>query len=628
LHPLAPATRQRRDDEVWLDRESGARVSSSTDPWVDAGLVRLTGDGRQFEPDVAQLAGGGSVAGWVVAGPSGSADFHIQRYDASGAPLGGELVPNQSPVIGSPSLAGLADGSFIATWDVAAAGGTVDHLAEHFDASGTVLGPAFLVNDTPADPLAGGATPVPLAGGGFVMQWWVHESAGWRPVVQACDAAGARVGGNAVVGTAPSGTDIASATIAGTADGGFDAVWSSTDGSGVAHVDLQRFDAGGQPLAAAVELAAPPAVDEIDAAVLAGSGAIVVTDATAQPDGSTQLVTREFDAAGQALGAPDVLATAGAAQQVQVTALASGGFVVSWLAPQADGSEQLLMQRYDGGGSRVGAEAVVATSHEPSPQYGVTATPDGGALFVWDDAGADPGDVDAHRFQPAVLQVGTAGADLLTGTAGNDVLQGGAGDDRLDGVSGNDALDGGAGTDTGVIETSVANVQSAALAGGVVTLHTTLGWTTLTSIERVQFTDALFALDTQAPAAGDPGGHVWQAAALWHAAFGVLPERADLSHWTAQADRAGSMGDLGQQMIDTYAPGVSAHDVVAYLYHQVVHQAPSEATVQGYLDQIGPGRAYATVGDLFAAAATLPLNADALASIVGTIQPLDPAAFF
>jgi hypothetical protein len=602
-------------------------VSSSTDPWVDAGLVRLTGDGRQLEPDVAQLAGGGSVAGWVVTTAGGGADFHIQRYDAGGVAIGAELVPNQSPVIGSPSLAGLADGSFVATWDVAAAGGTLDHLAEHFDASGTVLGPAFLVNDTPADPLAGGATPVPLAGGGFVMQWWIHESAGWRPAVQSYDASGARVGGNATVGTAPAGTDIASVTLAATADGGFDAVWSSTDGSGVAHVDLQRFDAVAQPLAAPVELTSVAGLAQLDAAVLAGSGAIVVAEATALPDGSTQLVTREFDANGTALGTADTLSSGGAAQQLQVTALAGGGFVVSWLAPQADGSEQLLMQRYDGGGSRVGGEAVIATSHEPSAQYGVTPTPDGGALFVWDDAGADPGDVYAHRFQPAVLQVGTAAADLLTGTAGNDVLQGGAGNDRIDGVSGNDALDGGAGTDTGVIETSVANVQSYALAGGVVTLHTTLGWTTLTAIERVQFADALFALDTQAPAAGDPGGHVWQAAALWHAAFGVLPDRTDLSHWTAQADRAGSMGELGQQMIDTYAPGASAHDVVAYLYRQLVHEAPSEATVQGYVDQIGAGRAYASVGDLFAAAATLPINADALATIVGTIQALDPAAF-
>lgn len=613
-----------RDDEAWLDRGDETRVSSSTDPWVDAGLVRLTGAGRQLEPDVAQLAGGGSVAGWVVATAGGSTDFHIQRYDGSGAALGGELVPNQAPVIGSPSLVGLADGSFVATWDVAAGAGASEHLAQHFDANGNALGPSFLVNDNAADPVAGGATPVALAGGGFLMQWWVDTSLGWRPAVQLYDASGVRIGGNTTVAIA---ADIVSAGIAATPDGGFDAVWSSNDASGLAHVNLQRFDAAGHTTAGPLDLMPAPGLTALDAAVLAGSGALVVTAATAQPDGSTQLVTREFDANGAALGAADTLSSAGAAQQLQVTALASGGFMLSWLAPQPDGSEQLLMQRYDAAGARVGAETLVATSHEPSAQYGVTATPDGGALFAWDDAGADPGDVYAQRFQPAVLQTGTSGPDVLTGTSGNDVLQGGAGNDRLDGVSGNDALDGGPGTDTGVVESSVANVQSSALAGGVVTLHTSLGWTTLTNVERVQFTDALFGLDTEAPSGSDPGGHVWQAAALWHAAFGVLPGRADLSHWTAQADWAGSMGAVAQQMIDTYAPGVPAHDVVAYLYQQLLHQAPSEATVQGYLDQIGPGRTYATVGDLFAAAATLPLNADALAAIVGTIQPLDPSAF-
>jgi hypothetical protein len=602
-------------------------VSSSTDPWVNAGVARLTGDGRQLDPDVAQLAGGGSVAGWVVAGTDGSADWHVQRYDSAGVAVGGELVPNQAPVIGSPGLAGLADGSFVATWDVAAASGAVDHLVQRFDAGGNPLGPSLVVDDTPAAAAAGGATPVALAGGGFVMQWWVDTSVGWRPEVQIYDAGGARVGGNAIVGAAPDGTDVASATIAAAGDGGFFALWASDDASGAGHVQLQPFDAGGHALDAAVEIAAAPGIDAIDAAVLVGSGAIAVASVAAAPDGNSQIVTREFDAAGHAIDAADTLTDPGAAQQVQVMALAGGGFVLSWLSPQADGGEELLMQRYGADGARVGGETALATSHEPGAQYGVTATPDGGALFVWDDAGADPGDVYSQRFEPAVLQTGTAGADLLTGTAGNDVLQGDAGNDRLDGVSGNDMLDGGPGTDTAVVETSVANVQSYALAGGAVTLHTTLGWLTLDTIERVQFTDALFALDTQAPAGGDPGGHAWQAAALWHAAFGVLPARADLSQWTAQADRSSGMGELAQQMIDAYAPGASAHDVVAYLYQHLVQQPASEATVQGYLDEIGPGRTYATVGDLFAAAAALPLNADALVSFVGTVQPLDPAAF-
>jgi hypothetical protein len=209
----------------------------------------------------------------------------------------------------------------------------------------------------------------------------------------------------------------------------------------------------------------------------------------------------------------------------------------------------------------------------------------------------------------------------MQGSDGDDQLIGTPGNDRIDGLAGNDVLDGGDGIDTDVIETSVANVRSYAIGNGVVTVSTPLGTDTLYNIERVQFGDALFALDT------NPGGHVWQAAALFHAGFGVLPGRTDLSHWTAQADASSSMSDLAQRMIDHYAPGISTHDLVAYLYRQIVHTAASEQTVQSYVDQVGAGKAFATQGELVAFAASVSLNTDAVVTIVGTAQQLDPAAF-
>jgi hypothetical protein len=609
-------------------------MASMTNPWAGDGAQRLTGAGVQLDPDVAQLAGGGWVAGWLVTTGNGSEDFHLQRYDASGVPAGAELVLNGAPVTGSPGLAGLADGGFVATWDVAASGGTIQHLAQRFDASGAALAPAFVANDLPADPAAGGASPVALSGGGFLLEWWVNPGTGWRPAVQVYDAGGVRAGANATIGYEGDGTpagpgaSITSAAITPAPDGGFVAVWSSAEAAGGAnHVDLQPFDAAGHALAAPMEVMASPAIDEVDAAVLAG-GAVAIAVVAPSADGHTQIVSAEFDAAGHALAPADTLVTPDVVVQAQVMALAGGGFVLSWLAVAADGSEHLLAQRYDSAGARFGGATAVADLHLADAQYGVTASAGGGARFVWSDTGADGGDVYAQRFEPAAaMQAGTGGADLLTGTAGSDALSGGGGNDRLDGVSGNDALDGGAGTDTAVVETSAADVRSYASANGAAALQTSLGALTLGSIERVQFTDALFALDTQAPGASDPGGHVWQTAALWHAAFGALPDRGDLSHWTARADAASSMGELAQQMIDAYAPGVSTHDFVAYLYAQLVREPADEATIQSYVDQVGAGRAFATAGDLFAYAASLPLNADAIVALAGTVQQLDPSAF-
>jgi large repetitive protein len=211
---------------------------------------------------------------------------------------------------------------------------------------------------------------------------------------------------------------------------------------------------------------------------------------------------------------------------------------------------------------------------------------------------------------------------LLTGTSGDDQLTGTAGNDRIDGVGGNDTIDGGAGTDTVVVRASVSDVLSYAIDGhGVVTLTTSLGTETLTNVERVQFSDALFAVDT------NPGGHLWNAAAVYHAGYGVLPGLADLSQWTAVADASDSFQAFAQKMLELHAPGVTTHDLVAALYQGVTHEAPTEAAVQYYVDQVGAGKAFATQADLVVYAATVQPNVEALATIVGTVQHLDPGAF-
>ena len=80
-------------------------------------------------------------------------------------------------------------------------------------------------------------------------------------------------------------------------------------------------------------------------------------------------------------------------------------------------------------------------------------------------------------------------------------------------------------------------------------------------------------------------------------------------------------------MVEAYAPGIASSDLVAYLYQQFTHEAPTADVVQSYVDQLGPGKTFATQGDLVAWAANLSLNTDGVASIVGSVQQLDPHAF-
>ena len=178
-----------------------------------------------------------------------------------------------------------------------------------------------------------------------------------------------------------------------------------------------------------------------------------------------------------------------------------------------------------------------------------------------------------------------------------------------------------------MIASDRAGILAYSLGGGVLSVTTAHGTQHIDNVERIQLSDALFALDTQGPSGNAVAGHVWEAAALLWAGFAAAPDRSALGQWTAQADHSSSMGELGQKMIDFYAPGISASSLVAYLYQTVAGRTADAGTVQDLAGQIGAGRAFATEGDFFAYAASLSLNTGHMADLVGSIQPLDAAWF-
>ncbi|HWI81761.1 hypothetical protein, partial [Ramlibacter sp.] len=144
---------------------------------------------------------------------------------------------------------------------------------------------------------------------------------------------------------------------------------------------------------------------------------------------------------------------------------------------------------------------------------------------------------------------------------------------------------------------------------------------------RVQLGDgSLYALDTGI------GGNTFDVYAMLYAAFGQAPSTGLLSDWVADADAllqtpGRDLGDLGQALIDRYAPGVSNQAFVSYLFQALVGRAATAPEVQSYTDMIGPGRQFETAGDLYAYAALLGLNTNKIAGIVGSIQPLEASYF-
>jgi serralysin len=211
---------------------------------------------------------------------------------------------------------------------------------------------------------------------------------------------------------------------------------------------------------------------------------------------------------------------------------------------------------------------------------------------------------------------GTEGNDSLTGTAGSDTINGLGGNDTLAGAGGQDTLNGGNGIDTAAVNATAASATT--LSGSHVAAP---GLDlTLSSVERVSFTDKLVVFDTQS------GDAAWQAMALLTAGFGAGEALNRLDLWLGSTHQGASMGALAQQMIDFYAPGVGNAALVTYLYGSIAGISPSAADVDQFANDVGAGKTFATQGDLLAFAASLSLNTDHMVGFVGSVPQLDHVA--
>jgi hypothetical protein len=622
-----------------------------------AAPANSTTPGDQASPFVTTLASGGYVIAWTSTTSAGGQDIVAQVYDAAGAGVGGETVlydgaPGAAEVhLGG--ITGLLGGGFVLSWSDSSTNATeggVTVFAQRFDDAAQPVSAPTVVNTMMERGMASNGA-LALADGGFLAVYNhfyippVPPAYGGAIHTQRFDPAGNKIGTETEAGGyggLPWAEVVRAAALR---DGGWVLAFTTADGFNSPNfhqtVWIRQFDSAGismglTPLGDSGDDQSDPAV-----AGLANGNYVV---AWAQDGLRAQLM----DPGGTPIGPRlELVSAAGADLYTQVTALADGGFLVSWQhatlvsQPSAENGFQyqydteVLAQYYDALGRASGQtlqlEALHRVTGSPvTPEsWGVTALPDGGFVVTTDTQ--DPStawEVLEHRYGADwTFAGGTAGSDVLTGSSGNDFLSGLGGNDRLDGSGGTDALNGGAGVDTAVVAADVSSVTAYSLSTGAASVSTAAGTQQLVNIERVQFGDGLFALDTSAPAGDTPGGNAWQAAALYRAGFGSLPGMADLSFWTARADGAPGMGALGQEMIDFYAPGVSSQALVTHLYQQLVHASPSQETVAAFVDQIGPGRAFSTQGDLFAHAAALSLNTEQMAGFMGSVQLLDPAWF-
>ncbi len=150
-----------------------------------------------------------------------------------------------------------------------------------------------------------------------------------------------------------------------------------------------------------------------------------------------------------------------------------------------------------------------------------------------------------------------------------------------------DLLTGGAGTDTAVFSNARAAYTITKTATGWTVSSATDGTDTLTSIERLKFSDKTIALDTS--------GNAGQVYRVYQAAFDRKPDLGGLGDWIYGMDKGMSLTDLASGFIASpefksfYGQNPTTAELVNRLYQNVLHRAAEKAGFDYWVNQLDSG---------------------------------------
>jgi len=325
--------------------------------------VNSTTAGAQVNPAVAGNANGAFVVAWIT-GVYPISNVYARRFDANGAPVGGDFRVNtySTGLQYAPAVAMNGAGDFVVTWADASVQRQV-WAQRYASGSGAPLGGAFRV-DASGD---GAYSPRVTfdAGGRFVVAWQAEPSS--KIMVRRYDSSGAALGGpyqvNATAGESPD--------LTATANGGFVVVWS-------ANIVTPGLQWG-----------------------------------------------RAYDASGGALGAefPVSSAVGTTADHVvpRVAPEAGGGFTVTWMINAGQEGLDVLARRFDSGGAPAGSEFQVelqrAVSLSSVPTKLDLAADGGGSLIAWTQQVGARQEIRARELPGGEFRVNTYTTDVKGGPA-------------------------------------------------------------------------------------------------------------------------------------------------------------------------------------------------------------------
>lgn len=382
--------------------------------------LNVSTSGSQLSPAVVKDSAGNFVVVWEGAGSqSGQSDgtgVFMRRFDAAGAPLGGEIRVNTTT---SGAQIGVdvdldANGNFVVVWE--GNGAQVGHVdsygvfAQRFFANGARNGGEFKVNTyTLGDQAGPGVAMAP--NGSFVVSWESdgQDGSGMGVYAQRYNPDGTPNGAEFLVNSFTVGEQAGPSLVL-EDDGSLLVVWESDgqlpDANGFG-VFARRFDGSG-PLGSEFLVNTVVVGDQAggDVDVDGAGNMLIVWESYGQDaSGTFGAYGQRFDGAGNKVGSEFRVNTTTAGDQAgpDVDYHSGGGFVVTWDSYGQDGSGfGVYAQRFDAGANKLASSDIRVNTTTSSNQLGpaIDTDPNGDFLVVWEGNGTgDTAGVFAQRFE-------------------------------------------------------------------------------------------------------------------------------------------------------------------------------------------------------------------------------------